>query len=72
MEPAWIAPGEALMRFDAGAAQARAPDYLQSHLHRGSDLGGRGVEHSLRRHVRPHPVARACGEVVLGCEVSET
>ncbi|RDC43592.1 hypothetical protein C1850_07850 [Adlercreutzia equolifaciens subsp. celatus] len=42
-------PGRGAHAFRCRAAQARAPDYLQSHLHRGSDLGGRGVEHSLRR-----------------------
>lgn len=68
----WIAPGEALMRFDAGLLKLVPPTI--SNLT--SIVAATSVDEAWNTpfdgHVRPHPVARACGEVVLGCEVSET
>mgnify|MGYP000929677502 FL=1 len=72
VEAAWIAPGEALMRFDAGLLKLVPPTI--SNLT--SIVAATSVDEAWNTpfdgHVRPHPVARACGEVVLGCEVSET
>ena len=72
VEAAWIAPGEALARFDAGLLKLVPPTI--SNLT--SIVGATSVDEAWNApfdgHVRPHPVARPCGEVVLGCEVSET
>ena len=72
VEAAWIAPGEALMRFDAGLLKLVPPTI--SNLT--SIVAATSVDEAWNTpfdgHVRPHPVARPCGEVVLGCEVSET
>lgn len=72
VEAAWIAPGEALARFDAGLLKLVPPTI--SNLT--SIVAATSVDEAWNTpfdgHVRPHPVARACGEVVLGCEVSET
>lgn len=72
VEAAWIAPGEALMRFDAGLLKLVPPTI--SNLT--SIVAATSVDEAWNTpfdgHVRPHPVAPACGEVVLGCEVSET
>ncbi len=72
VEAAWIAPGEALARFDAGLLKLVPPTI--SNLT--SIVAATSVDEAWNApfdgHVRPHPVARPCGEVVLGCEVSET
>ena len=71
-QAAWIAPGEALARFDAGLLKLVPPTI--SNLT--SIVAATSVDEAWNApfdgHVRPHPVARPCGEVVLGCEVSET
>ena len=63
---------EALARFDAGLLKLVPPTI--SNLT--SIVAATSVDEAWNApfdgHVRPHPVARPCGEVVLGCEVSET
>ncbi len=71
VEAAWIAPAEALARFDAGLLKLVPPTI--------SNLTSLARAHSVDEawelpfdgHVRPYPVARPGGEVALGCTVGE-
>lgn len=71
VEAAWIAPGEALARFDAGLLKLVPPTI--SNL--SSLARARSVEEAwdlpFDGHVRPQPVARPGGEVAFGCTVGE-
>ena len=71
MEAAWIAPGEALARFDAGLLKLVPPTISNLTSLAAATSVDEAWGTPFDGHVRPHPVARPSGEVVLGCEVSE-
>lgn len=72
VEAAWIAPGEALSRFDAGLLKLVPPTISNLTSIVAAQSVDEAWETPFDGHVRPYAVARPNGEVVLGCEVSET
>lgn len=69
VEAAWIAPGEALARFDAGLLKLVPPTISNlTSLTRAASVD-EAWNLPFDGHVRPHPVAHANGDVVMGCTV---
>lgn len=70
VEAAWIAPGEALARFDTGLLKLVPPTISNlTSLTRASSVE-EACALPFDGHVRPHPVLRPRGDVVMGCEVA--
>lgn len=69
VESAWIAPGEALARFDAGLLKLVPPTISNlTSLARAASVD-EAWDLPFDGHVRPHPVAHGDGNVVMGCTV---
>ena len=69
VEAAWIAPGEALARFDAGLLKLVPPTISNLTALVGAQSVVEAWEVPFDGHVRPCPVLRADGDVAMGCVI---